>query len=281
MPKTDVELPVLPAAQLVTVGNYEIAYFVVGPADGRPLVLCHGLGASSLQFVEDAHFFAAEGFRVIVPDLRAHGRSISPDARQDTDFSIAQLAVDMIAILDAEGVTQTDWVGNSLGGIVALEMMGAYPERLKKFASFGTTYSLSTPKFTLPVMRVMYGVMGRELLARIGAPATCKSPEARAVIYAMLRRMDMDAVLRITGHIGTYDLIANAAGFSGPILMIKGALDKAVNKALGPTLATMQTCDNFTLIEMGGVGHCANLDNPDLVRQTLLTFLHASAPQTS
>lgn len=281
MPKSNVVLPQLPPARFVTVGNYEIAYFVVGPQKGPPLVLCHGLGASGLQFVDDAKFFAEKGYQVIVPDLRAHGRSISPDERQDDEFTIAQLAADLIAILDAEGVTQTDWVGNSLGGIVALDIMARYPGRLKKFASFGTAYSLKTPSFTVPLMRFFYRLLGRELLARIGAPSTCKSSEARAIIYAMLRKMDMDATLRLVKHIGAYDLIENGYRFSNPILMIRGALDKAVNRALGPTLKRMQTRENFTRIDLDGVGHCANLDNPELVRETLLDFLKALPTQTT
>lgn len=281
MPRTDVILPQLPLARFVPVGDYEIAYFVTGPADGKPLVLCHGLAANGLQFVDDAAFFATKGFRVVVPDLRSHGRSISPDERQDSDFTIPRMAADLVAVLDAEGVTRTDWIGNSLGGILALEIMRAYPGRLKKFASFGTSYSLRTPKFAVPVLRIIYRLLGRELLARIGAPSTCKSPEARAVIYAMLRRMDVDAILRIMLHIGAYDLIENAYAYSNPILMIRGALDRAVNRALGPTLARMQTRKNFTRVDLDGAGHCANLDRPDVVRQTLLDFLNTAAPKAS
>jgi 3-oxoadipate enol-lactonase len=44
-----------------------IAYGDSGPVDGVPVVLCHGLAASGLQFAGDAQYFAALGYRVLVP----------------------------------------------------------------------------------------------------------------------------------------------------------------------------------------------------------------------
>lgn len=273
MHKSKSPIPALPPARQVVVGDYTIAYFVTGPDDGRPLVLCHGLAANSLQFVEDAAFFGALGFRVIVPDLRGHGRSTCPDVRTDDDFSIAQMATDMIAILDAEKIEATDWVGNSLGGIVALSLMGTDRKRLKKFISFGTSFSLSITPALVPVIQFAYKTIGSRILARLGAPMTCRAPDAQAVIYAMLREMDIDAVTRVAGHLGNYDLIAEAARFGGPMLMIRGARDKSVNQSLKPTLTVMEGLDNFQRLDMADAGHCANLDRPDLVRRTILDFL--------
>lgn len=273
MPKAKPHLPELPPVRRVVVGDYTIAYFVTGPDDGQPLMLCHGLAANGLQFIEDAVFFGMQGFRVIVPDLRGHGRSTCPDVRTDSDFSFPRMAADMIAILNAEQIGAIDWVGNSLGGILALSLMGTNRGRIKKFISFGTAFSLDAPKMLVPLIQLSYKIMGPEILARLGAPMTCRNAVARAVIYAMLREMDIDAVIRIAGHVGNYDLIAEAMRFDGPMLMIRGARDKSVNHALKPTLAAMRERDNFRMLELADAGHCANLDQPERVRNIILDFL--------
>jgi len=266
-------VPRLPPARYVPVGDCSIAYFTAGPDDGAPLVLCHGLAANGLQFAVDAAYFGARGFRVIVPDVRGHGRSTCPGARRDADFSIPRLAADLIAILDAEGIEAADWVGNSLGGVLALSLMGTDRPRLKRFVSFGTAYALAVPAALAPFMQLSYRVIGREMLARLGARMTCRDTPARAVIYAMLREIDVDAVRRIAGHVGRYDLTENALRFGGPILMIRGARDRAVNLAVAPTVANMTGLANFSLIDMAGAGHCANLDRPAAVREAMLEFL--------
>jgi pimeloyl-ACP methyl ester carboxylesterase len=147
-------------------------------------------------------------------------------------------------------------------------------ERINHFISFGTAYRLNVPRVAIPVTKLGYAVVGANLLARIGAPMTCRDPAAQAVIYAMLRAVDIDAVVRIGRHVCRYDLIANGQAFDGPILMIRGALDKAVNRALGPTLAAMEDQPNFELMDLPDAGHCANLDQPEKVREIIIAFLN-------
>ncbi len=273
MPDKKIQLPQLPKAKFIKIGEYRNAYFVLGPEDGRPLMLCHGLSANSMQFVTDAHYFADQGFRVIVPDLRGHGRSTCPDKRNDEDFSIQRLAVDLIAILDAENIEAIDWVGNSLGGILALSLMGTDRARLKKFISFGTSYRLSVPKFAVTILLGVHRLLGRNLMAKIAGPLTSKNKLGQAIVSSMIRQADIDAVGRITKHLGQYDLSAQALNFDGPMLMIQGERDKDINRALRKTLPAILVLPNFTRIKLDDAGHCANLDQPGKMRQIISDFL--------
>ena len=273
MPDKNIQLPQLPEAEFITLGDYRIAYFALGPKEGRPLMLCHGLSANGLQFVADAHFFAGQGFRVIVPDLRGHGRSTCPDKRSDGDFSIQRMAADLIAILDAENIKAVDWVGNSLGGILALSLMGTDRARLNKFISFGTSYRLSVPKIAVNLLLGAHALLGRNLMAKMAGPLTSKNKLGQAIITAMIRQADMDAVGRITRHLGQYDLSAEALSFDGQMLMIQGARDADINRALKKTLPEMLAHANFTRIKLADAGHMANLDQPDTVRHIILDFL--------
>lgn len=273
MARPQYSLPTYPPQKCVRAGAYEIKYFVTGPANGRPLLLCHGLAASGRQFLDDAEFFADNGLRVVVPDLRGHGNSICPSVRADEDFSIKCMAADLIAILDAENVEVTDWVGNSLGGILALSLMETDRARLGKFICFGTSFSLKVPEIWVSSIQLVYNVLGGDLMAFAGAPMTTWQPQAQALIKAMLEVMDIDAVTRTARAVRNYDLTANALAFDGPMLLIKGANDRPVNFALRSTLKALANKSNFSVIKMAGAGHVANLDQPEKMRAAILTFI--------
>ncbi len=266
-------LPVLPKAKYVKNGEYESAYFTLGKKGNEPILLCHGLAASGLQFVTDAHFFAEKGYFVIVPDLRGLGRSKTPETRKESDFSISNLASDLIKILDKEEIKEVNWVGNSLGGILALSIMGSNPNRLKTFISFGTAYKLSVPQAFIPLLKFSSENVSKEISAQVGARSTSSNKNAQAIIYAMLVDVDMWVVVNIANYVHNYDFIPNALKFKKPMLLIRGSTDHAVNVALKPTLEAMKDQPNFTLIDIKKAGHCANLDQPEKIRQVILDFL--------
>lgn len=273
MPNADPMVPALPPAQYVQLEDCALAYFTLGAKGGTPIVLCHGLAASSLQFVADAHWFAAQGFYVVVPDIRGHGRSELKRPAADIKFSVPILAKDMLAILDTEKLEAVHWVGNSLGGIIALEIMGQSPERLKSFVSFGTSYHLGLPQFAVAISGFLARMAGRDAVANILAPLTCRDAKGRAVIAAMIKQVDIDAAVAVADEVRSYNLIGNAKKFSNPILMLRGSFDTQVNMALGSTLNAMTPNDNFTLIDVADAGHCANLDQPELCREKILSFI--------
>ena len=62
--------------------------------------------------------------RIARIDQRGHGESGAPPG----PYSRADLAADVVAVLDAEGIEQTILVGHSMGGIVAMETALALPE---------------------------------------------------------------------------------------------------------------------------------------------------------
>ncbi|MGI4946855.1 MAG: alpha/beta fold hydrolase, partial [Janthinobacterium lividum] len=83
---------------------------VDGPAAAPVLVLIHSLGTSG--HVWDAQAQALAGpFRVVRPDLRGHGlTAVTPGP-----YTIAGMAADVIAALDALGIGQAHIGGLSIG----------------------------------------------------------------------------------------------------------------------------------------------------------------------
>jgi pimeloyl-ACP methyl ester carboxylesterase len=101
--------------------------------EGRPVVLLHGLFSSAdvnwIRFGTAAEI-AGRGFRVIMPDLRAHGTSDRP--HDPAAYPPDILAIDGHALIAHLGLEDYDLGGYSLGARTAVRMVvgGASPRRL-------------------------------------------------------------------------------------------------------------------------------------------------------
>jgi pimeloyl-ACP methyl ester carboxylesterase len=101
----------------------ELAYHELGK--GRPVVLLHGLFSdANMNWIKFGHAarIAAAGFRVIMPDLRAHGRSDKPHGEQFYPRGI--LARDLRELVTLLGLTEFDLGGFSLGARTTVEAVG-------------------------------------------------------------------------------------------------------------------------------------------------------------
>ena len=100
------------------------------------LVLHGGTG-----FIETMHYqistLAANHF-VIAPDSRAHGRSTD----SSSPLSYAQMADDMLELLDRLKISKADFVGWSDGGIVGLDLAIHHPERVGRLVVSGASYDV-------------------------------------------------------------------------------------------------------------------------------------------
>lgn len=90
---------------------------------GPALLLIHGLGSCGLDWEEQVAEFARD-HRVIVPDLRGHGRS----ARPERGYSMRQFGDDLAALLRALDATPAHVVGISLGGGIAFQLALDHPD---------------------------------------------------------------------------------------------------------------------------------------------------------
>jgi len=101
--------------------------------EGRAVVLLHGLFSDArTNWIKFGHAatIAEAGFRVIMPDLRGHGRSAKP--HEAAAYPPDILADDGLALIAHLGLADYDLGGYSLGGRTAVRMVvkGATPRRL-------------------------------------------------------------------------------------------------------------------------------------------------------
>src|SRR5215831_14823924 len=106
------------------INGFEMHYDVRG--SGEPLLLLHG----GMGTGEDwRHVFPSDpgGYRVIVPDLRGHGRSTNPSRA----FTFRQCAADVAALLEHLGVQRAKAIGLSLGAKTLLHVATLEPARIE------------------------------------------------------------------------------------------------------------------------------------------------------
>lgn len=128
------EHPLRVPGRTVFVGDDEYLVREMGPPEGIPILLVHGLAGSSLtEWYQVAPKLAVDR-RVIMIDHRGHGLS----ARGDLRFEVADDADDFAAVLDDLGVGLVDVVGYSMGGVIAQALAQRNPGRVRKLVLMAT-----------------------------------------------------------------------------------------------------------------------------------------------
>ncbi len=106
------------------VGDIKLYYELDGQGDD--LLLIHGVTSyvGNWRFVRP---HLQEHFRLILPDLRGHGKSDKPLIH----YSVEMFAQDMVGLLDELGIDQCIVAGHSLGGFISQQIALDAPERVR------------------------------------------------------------------------------------------------------------------------------------------------------
>jgi len=112
------------SARTAPVNDIDMYYEIRG--DGEPLVLLHG-GAGVGSNWELIFKAPPEGYRLITPDLRGHGRTTNPSM----NFTFRQCARDVFALLDHLEIHRFKAIGMSMGAKTLLHMATQQPDRVE------------------------------------------------------------------------------------------------------------------------------------------------------
>ncbi|OBJ79107.1 epoxide hydrolase [Mycobacterium sp. 1165196.3] len=121
-----------------------------GPADGPAVMLVHGFPENWWEWHELIGPLAADGYRVVCPDLRGAGWSSAPRSR----YLKAEMAEDLAGVLDDLGIAKVKLVAHDWGGPAAFIMMLRHPEKVTGF--FGLNTVAPWAKFDLAAVRDLW-----------------------------------------------------------------------------------------------------------------------------
>ena len=240
---------------------------------GPPLLLVHGLMITGEMFAPVIDQFAAR-HRVIVPDLRGHGRSrgLPPP------YSAKHLASDLARLLDHLAVDSTAVLGYSQGGAVAQQLALDHPTRCERLV-LACTYAFNMAT----VREKVEGHLVPLLLNALGMRRF-----ARLIISQGLKHVDQDRAEWITGLIGSQDRRAMVAAWREamafdsrhrlaeircPTLVVAASNDQAV--PLHHARMLHQRVAGSRLVIVQGADHALIWERPDELVRVTEEFLHA------
>ena len=194
----------------------ELAWHELGEPHARAVVLLHGLFSDAetnwIRFGHAAEI-AGRGFRVIMPDLRAHGTSARP--HDPAAYPPDVLASDGLALIGHLSLGDYDLGGYSLGARTAVRMVvdGAAPRRLV-VGGMGLTGLLRTGARSGHFKKVLRGLGSHER----------GSPEWLAEAFLKTTGGDPDALLPLLdSFVDTSE--AQLRAIDAPTLVVSGADD--------------------------------------------------------
>jgi len=119
----------------IEAGTLAIGYVDAGPVQGPVAILLHGWPYDIHSYADVVPLLTSSGYRVIVPYLRGYGTTTFLSADTPRNGQQSALAVDVIALMDALGISQATIAGFDWGARTANIVAALWPERCKAMVS--------------------------------------------------------------------------------------------------------------------------------------------------
>ena len=196
-----------------------------GPADAPPLLLGGSLGTTAAMW-EPQIAALSSVFRVIRFDHRGHGRSPVPAG----PFAMADLARDVVALLDRLGIGRAHYAGLSLGGMVGQWLAVHHPERLDRLALLATSPHAGPPgawRERADLVRGQgTGAVADTVVGRWFTPSFAEEhPGDVALLRDQIAATDPEGYAGCCEAIAGYDVRGDLPGVTAPTLIVAGAQD--------------------------------------------------------
>ncbi len=246
---------------------------------GRPMLLIHG-GLGSLRMWDGQLPAFAEHYRVIRYDTRGFGRS-------ETDEVEFSNRADAVAVLDHLDVASAIVLGQSRGGIIALDLTIEQPARVDALVSVasgagGFVAELPEGAAAEPMeeMERLWEAKDWDALAELetqvwvdgwGQPRTRVDPALRRQVHGWI--LDNYLALKAEGRPQPLDPPAAARlhEVHVPLLVMVGTVDEVGGILNGRNLAA--TVPGARLLEFPAVAHMIQLEAPERFNREVLDFL--------
>jgi 3-oxoadipate enol-lactonase len=204
-----------------------ISYDVHGAVGSPPLLFLNSIGSTRALWVRQRRAFES-AYRVIGYDARGHGQSDVPPG----PYTIAQLAQDALAILDAEQLATAQVCGLSLGGITALWLAVHAPERVRSLVLANTGARIGSVEFwdarmTLVRERGMKAVADVAIPNWFTEPFRTREPETVRRFRDDIESTPVEGYLGCCAAMREEDLRESLSAVRCPVLAIAGAVDRS------------------------------------------------------
>lgn len=260
------------------------------------LICCNGIGVSTFFWKYIVEHFSRP-HRVIVWDYRGHGRSTVPRDLAQADLSMERNADDMVAVLDAIGVTEPAvLLGHSMGCQVILQAHQRHPERVRALVPMFGTWGRALDTFMdFPHSRVIFDRLHavaartdrtsrRWLLPLYASPLAFDFSRFTGLVDNYFARqtditrytdhlgqMHPDVFLQMLARMAEHDLTEHLPQVNVPTLVFGGENDLFTPAHRSRRMAEL--IPNAELLVLAAASHAAIVEHPETICMRLERFL--------
>ena len=243
-----------------------------GHGEGRAILFLHGAGMDHTVWTLPARHFARHGYRVIAPDLPAHGRS----------GGAALTSIDAMAswswrLLDAMGVGEAVLFGHSMGSLVVSQMASHHPDRVLALGLLGASQPMrvSDPLRNAaaddhPAAFDMANTWSHSARGRLGS-----NPVPGIWLLASARRLldrNMPGVYAADlNACNAFEPLATASTLAAPVMVLAGESDQMTPLKAG--LAVAGRFADCVVERLPGSGHSMLGEKPNEVLDAMIALL--------
>lgn len=240
---------------------------------GAPLVLLHGLGASSADWEYQVPELARH-FQLIVPDLRGHGAS-----DRAGEYNVPRFAADTWQLLDHLKLRAPVLVGHSMGGAVAMQMALDRPGAVPQLVLANTLPSFLTDtagkRAMLWLRLLLMGLLGPRRMSEIMTRRLYPHPsqaKLRAKVARRNARNDRNAYLGSIRALTRWSVRDRLGELSMPVLVLASEHDYFEGDEVERFVAALP---DGRLRRFAGARHGLPLERPGAFNRAVLEFLSA------
>jgi pimeloyl-ACP methyl ester carboxylesterase len=271
----------------------------VGTANGRTVLLLHGRNFPSSYWEPTIIALTAAGYRVVVPDQIGFGKSSKPTFALSFDMLARHTAL----LLDSLNLPRVDIVAHSMGGMVAVRFVRAYPGRVGRLL-LAAPIGLEDYRNFVPPVETEKLIAIEDALTADGYrqqlvnnySLTLPPEEVTPFIEARMRiKAAADYPRWLRAFVNSYQMIYSQPVvyeiplLTLPTLFIMGANDhNAPGRPYAPEALRSKMGENAQLAQglaarmkdakvqvYEGVGHLVHLEAKDRFNAAMLSFLNA------
>lgn len=246
-----------------------------GPSDRAPLVMLHGLFGSGANWRGIARRLSS-GHRVLVMDMRNHGRSFN-----DEEMTYPAMAADVLDTLDSLGICRVDLLGHSMGGKAAMVAALTHPARIRCLIVVDiapVAYTHTQLPLIEAMMALDLGALRSRKEADEALAGTIGDLAVRQFLLQSLEQVDeryrwrlnLAALKRAMDDlVGFPDL--NGRIYDGPTLFLYGGDSDYVQDRYRPRIE--RYFPNVEYRAIAGAGHWVHADQPAVLITEVQGFL--------
>ena len=254
-----------------TSNGLTLHYTLDGVPAGGPLVFLNSLG-TDLRIWDNVVPHFADRYALIRYDKRGHGLSDCPPG----PYSLRGHTNDLAGLLAHLHVDEAVLIGDSVGGMIALDFAVSRPHQVKALVLCDTAAKIGTPEYWNERIQSLrqHGLpyLAETILGRWFSPTfITQRPADYRGYFNMLTRTPLEGYIATCEAIRDADLRQAVQTLSAKSLVLCGAEDGATPPELGRELAESLPNARFELIEQAG--HIPSLEQPAVLAAKINQFL--------